>query len=128
MNLLIVHLRFRFSLFPLFFCSWDGPTLAHQWPAVPRSLGSAWNGPRGLRAGPGLAVRHGGPTQTGTKCRRACIELGLVWPGQIVLGPGGPFGHLYHENPIYLPEDSLLVNFHFFEILANILSHWFIKP
>jgi hypothetical protein len=27
-----------------------------------------------------------------------------------------------------LPEDNMLLNFHFFEILANILSHWFIKP
>jgi hypothetical protein len=51
-------------------------------------LGPVQHGPKGIRAGPGLALRHGGPTRPDTKYHRACIVSGLVGPGQVVLGPG----------------------------------------
>jgi hypothetical protein len=56
--------------------------------ALPCS-GSVQHGPRSIRAEHGLTLRHSGPTRTGTKVHRACIV-----PGQIGLGPSGPFGHL----------------------------------
>jgi hypothetical protein len=46
--------------------------------------------PKGHRAGSGLVLRPDGPTRPDTE-----KASGHISPGQIVLGPGGPSGHLY---------------------------------
>jgi hypothetical protein len=57
-------------------------------------LGSGQHGTRGISAVPGPPPRPGGPTRPVTEVHRACIVPGRVGPGQIELGPGGPFEHL----------------------------------
>jgi hypothetical protein len=52
-------------------------------------------GPEALSVVPRPPPRPGGPTQPDTEVHRACVVPGRVGPGQIGLGPGGPFGHLY---------------------------------
>jgi hypothetical protein len=44
-------------------------------------LGLARHDQKGLRAGPGLEVRPGGPTRPDTKRHRACIVSGRIGPG-----------------------------------------------
>jgi hypothetical protein len=57
-------------------------------------LGPGQHSTRGISAVPGPPPRTGGPTWPGTEVDRACIVPGRVGPGQLGLGPGGPFEHL----------------------------------
>jgi hypothetical protein len=49
---------------------------------------------KGHSVGLGLAFQPNGPTQTDTKEASGLVVLSHIGPGQIVLEPGGPFGHL----------------------------------
>jgi hypothetical protein len=85
MNFLICAFYFNFSLLFLWFRAWPI--------GGPPCLGPVQHGPKGIRAWPGLLLRWSDTTQHGTEGHRACIVPGLVGPGQIRLGSGGPFGH-----------------------------------
>jgi hypothetical protein len=54
----------------------------------------------------GLAIRPD------TERHRACIGLGRVGPGQIGIGPGGPFGHLYLPE-LYFVVTRVFLLYHF---------------
>jgi hypothetical protein len=54
---------------------------------------------------PGPPSWPGGPTRPGTEVHRAYIVPGRFGPGQIGLGPGGPFGHLFSHGTL-CPTDA----------------------